>query len=179
VLLALANVGLKRFHQEGAMQRHVLALLIIAAPFSAFAAELPKEGSYDFTSCASGIASVIDFSKTHTGSSFEETGTIRSNPPGGLFDKNAYRCVGMNTSFDGKNTAYSLCQSIDPDGDKRLSFYSTGNDGKTTRTQVAGTGKYEGIVVNLNSVENLGPFPHIKDGTYQNCFHQAGTYKLK
>jgi hypothetical protein len=81
VLLGLANVGLKRFYQEGAMQRYVLALLIVAAPFSAFAAELPKEGSYDFTSCASGVASVIDFSKTHTGSNFEETGTIRSNPP--------------------------------------------------------------------------------------------------
>ena len=33
------------------MHRYVLALLIVASPFSAFAGELPKEGSYDFTSC--------------------------------------------------------------------------------------------------------------------------------
>ena len=36
------------------MHRYVLALLIVASPFSAFAGELPKEGSYDFTSCNSG-----------------------------------------------------------------------------------------------------------------------------
>jgi hypothetical protein len=49
------------------MHRYVLALLIVAFPFSAFAAELPKEGSYDFNSCWSGIATnVITFSMTHT-----------------------------------------------------------------------------------------------------------------
>jgi hypothetical protein len=175
----LANVGLKRFYQESAMQRYVLALLIVAAPFYAVAAELPKEGSYDYTTCGSGVSTAIDFSKAHNGLSFEETGTIRSNSPGGVFDKSTYRCVGLYTSFDGKNAAYSLCEAIDPDGDKRLSFYPPGSDGKTTRTQVEGTGKYEGIVVNLNSFENLGPFPHIKDGTYQICSHQTGTYKLK
>ena len=31
------------------MHRYVLALLIVASPFSAFAGELPKEGSYDYT----------------------------------------------------------------------------------------------------------------------------------
>ena len=161
------------------MHGYVLASLIVASPFSAFAVELPKEGSYDYTTCGSGVTSAIDFSKAHNGLSFEETGTIRSNSPGGLFDKSTYRCVGLYTSFDGKNAAYSLCEAIDPDGDKRLSFYSPGSDGKTTRTQVEGTGKYEGIVMNLNSFENLGPFPHIKDGTYQICSHQTGTYKVK
>jgi hypothetical protein len=160
------------------MHRYVLALLIVASPFSAFAAELPKEGSYDITSCNSGVNSAITFSKTHTGSSYELTGTNRSNPPGGLFDKSTYRCVGMNTSFDGKNTAYTLCESIDVDGDKRLSYFSL-VDGKTTRTTVAGTGKYDGMVVTQNSFENLGPFPAIKDGTSQACNHQTGTYKLK
>ena len=50
------------------MHRYVLALLIVVSP-SAFAGELPKEGSYDFTSCNSGVNSVITFSKTHTASS--------------------------------------------------------------------------------------------------------------
>jgi hypothetical protein len=160
------------------MHRYVLALLIVASPFSAFAAELPKEGSYDFTSCNSGVSSVITFSKTHTGSSYEVTGTNRSNPPGGLFDKSTYRCVGMNTSFNGKDTAYTVCESIDADGDKRLAYFSL-VDGKTTRTNVAGTGKYEGMVATQSSFENLGPFPAIKDGTSQACNHQTGTYKLK
>jgi hypothetical protein len=161
------------------MHRYVLALLIVASPFSAFAAELPKEGSYDFTSCNSGVSSVITFSKTHTASSYELTGTNRSNPPGGLFDKSTYRCVGMNASFDGKNTGSTVCESIDVDGDKRLAYFSLGSDGKTTRTNVVGTGKYEGMVTTQSLFENLGPFPAIKDGTSQSCNHQTGTYKLK
>ena len=160
------------------MHRYVLALLIVASPFSALAGELPKEGNYDYTACWSGVNNVITFSKTYTGSSYENTGTIRSNPPGGLFDNSTYRCVGMNTSLDGKITSSNLCEAIDPDGDKRLSSVLTG-DGKTTRTQITGTGKWEGIVMTQTAFENLGPFPAIKDGTSQGCNHLTGTYKLK
>ena len=159
------------------MHRYGLALLIVASPVSAFAAEVPKEGSYDYTSCWSGVNNVITFSKTHTASSFEMTGTNRSNPPGGIFDKNTFRCVGMNASLDGKITGSNVCETIDVDGDKRLSYFSTG-DGKTTRTNLAGTGKYEGMVM-VGTVEPLGSFPVIKDGMFQSCNHQTGTYKLK
>ncbi|MFQ3456972.1 MULTISPECIES: hypothetical protein [Bradyrhizobium] len=159
------------------MHRYALALLIVGSPFSAFAAELPKEGSYDYIACWSGVNNTITFSKTHTGSSFELTGTVRSNPPGGMFDKSTFRCVGMNASLDGKITGSNVCESIDVDGDKRLSYFSTG-DGKTTRTNLAGTGKYEGMVM-VGTVEPLGSFPVVKDGTFQSCNHQTGTYKLK
>ena len=108
------------------MHRYGLALLIVASPFSALAGELPKEGSVDLTSCWSGVATnVITFSKTHTASSYELTGTNRSNPPGGLFDKSTFHCVGVSASLDGKDTSTSVCESIDPDGDKRLSSIST------------------------------------------------------
>jgi hypothetical protein len=159
------------------MHRCALAFLIVASPFSAFAAELPKEGRYDYTACWSGVNNMITFSKTHTGSSYELTGTVRSNPPGGMFDKSTFRCVGMNSSLDGKITGANVCEAIDVDGDKRLSSFSTG-DGKTTRTHVAGTGKYEGMGM-AGTVEPLGPFRAIKDGTFQDCNHQTGTYKLK
>ena len=159
------------------MHRYGLALLIVASPFSAFAAELPKEGTYDFNSCWSGVNNTITFSKSHTASSFEMTGTTRSNPPGGMFDKSTFRCVGINASLDGKVTASNVCETIDVDGDKRLSYFSTG-DGKTTRTNLAGTGKYEGMVM-VGTVEPLGSFPVIKDGMFQSCNHQTGTYKLK
>ena len=160
------------------MHRYVLALLIVASPFSALAGELPKEGNYDFISCSSGVSSGITFSKTHTASSSEITGTNRSNPPGGLFDKITFHCVGMNASLDGKETASFVCEAIDVDGDKYLSKVSAG-DGKTTRAIVAGTGKYEGIVTTQTAFEQLGPFPAIKDGTSQSCNHQTGTYRLK
>ena len=38
------------------MHKYVLALLIVASPFSALAGELPKEGSYDITACWSSVA---------------------------------------------------------------------------------------------------------------------------
>jgi hypothetical protein len=95
----------ERFLGGNAMRSFVLALLIVTSAPSAFAAELPKEGSYDYTACWSGVNNVITFSKTHTASSYEMTGSNRSNPPGGMFDKTTFRCVGMNASLDGKNTS--------------------------------------------------------------------------
>jgi hypothetical protein len=161
------------------MHRYVLALLIVATPFSALAGELPKEGNYDYTSCWSGTSNEITFSKTHTSSSFELTGSNRSTSSGGIFDKESFRCVGMNASFAGKPAGSWACEATDPDGDKRLTYFSIGSDGKQTREAVAGTGKYEGMVTSGHTVEQLGPFPAIKAGTFQGCNHQTGTYKLK
>jgi hypothetical protein len=160
------------------LQFFPLAMLAAAAAVgSAFGADLPKEGSYDFTACWSGVSNVIAFSKTHTAYSFEEFGTTRSNPPGGMFDDQSFRCVGMNSSFDGKVSGSTVCESIDRAGDKRLTHYST-SEGKVIRENVKGTGKYEGMVAS-GTVEPLGPFPEIKAGTFQSCNHQTGTYKLK
>jgi hypothetical protein len=174
----VGHASLLNRRENKPMHRYVLALLIVASPIAALAGELPKEGNYDFISCSSGVYSAITFSKTHSASSYELTGTNRSNPPGGLFDKITFRCVGMNASLDGKVSASNVCEAIDVDGDKYLVKVSTG-DGRTTRTIIAGTGKYEGIVTTQTAFEQLGPFPTIKDGTSQNCNHQTGTYKLK
>jgi hypothetical protein len=154
-----------------------LATALIVAG-SAVAQTLPKEGSYDFTSCWSGVISTIAFSKTHFAYTYEHTGSTRSNPPGGMFDKNTFRCVGLNDSLDGKRSGHTVCEAIDRDGDKRLTQFSMASDGKITRETVAGTGKYEGIVES-GSATPLGPFPTIKTGTYQDCNRQTGTYKLK
>jgi hypothetical protein len=155
-----------------------VALIGLVSAGTAFAEGLPKEGSYDFTSCWSGLGNDITFSKTHTASSYELTGAIRSNPPGGMFDKETFRCVGMNTSLDGKTTLSAVCEATDAGGNKRLTNFSLGSDGKVTREFVVGTGKYEGMVT-TGTVEPLGPFPVIKAGTFQDCNHQTGTYKLK
>ncbi len=156
--------------------RYVFVLFFISAP-SAFAADLPKEGSFDYTACWSGVSNDINFSKTHTASSYEMTGSIRSNPPGGMFDKQTFRCVGMNASLGGKYVGSTVCEAVDVDGDKRLSYFS-GSDGTLTRESVAGTGKYDGMVLTA-TIQPLGPFPTIKPGTFQDCNHQTGTYKLK
>jgi hypothetical protein len=118
----------------------VAALMVGGA---ATAQTLPKEGTYDYTACWSGVSTVIAFSKTHSAFSYEMTGSTRTNPPGGMFDKNSFRCVGMNASFGGKNTASTACEAIDRDGDKRLAYFSLTSDGKVIREEIAGTHGHE------------------------------------
>lgn len=155
----------------------VLALTGGLTAGMAAAQGVAKEGNYDFTSCWSGANNVVAFSKTHSAFSYEMTGTTRSNPPGGMFDKTAFRCVGMNYSFDGKVAGTAVCEAMDKDGDKSLTHFAV-EGMKATRTQVSGTGKYEGMV-SSGTTEPLGPFPAIKPGTFQNCNRQTGTYKMK
>jgi hypothetical protein len=153
-------------------------LAAMALVGQASAADLPKEGSYDYTACWSGTNDVIAFSKTHVALSFEMTGTNRSAQPGGMFDKNTFRCVGSQTMFGKRRSGVVTCEAIDPDGDKRLAYFTIMSDGKIVRENVTGTGKYEGMVAE-GTVQPLGPFPTIKAGTFQNCNRQTGTYKLK
>jgi len=115
----------------------LVAALTIAG--AATAQALPKEGRYDYTACWSGVSNLIAFSKTHSAFSFEMTGTTRSNLSGGLFDRNSFRCVGMNASFDGRISANTVCEAVDPDGDKRLASFSQQGD-KIVRENVTGTG---------------------------------------
>lgn len=161
------------------------ALFVIAATFivaiatgTALAADLPKEGSYDFTSCWAGVSNTISFSNTHSAFSFELTGTSQSNPPGGFADKNSFRCVGSNHSLGGKNGGIAVCEAVDAQGDKRLTYFFFEGD-KTVREAVAGTGKYDGMVMSNSSVKPAGAFPTIKPGTFQSCNRQTGNYKLK
>lgn len=160
--LQFANAGL------------VAALTIAGA---ATAQTYSKEGKYDFSSCWSGNSNIIAFSKTHTALSYEMTGTTQSNPPGGMFDKTTFRCVGMNYSFDEKVAGHVVCESLDAQGDKALSQYTVEGT-KATRVAITGTGKYDGMV-SSGITATLGPFPVIKPGTFQNCNRQTGTYKLK
>jgi hypothetical protein len=149
----------------------------LAAAGASSAAPLPKEGRYDTTNCSTVTSNRIDFSKTHWAQSFEQLGTTQSNPPGGYGDGSAYRCVGMNASIDGMISGKTFCESVDPDGDKRLSSFTQEGD-KTVRTQVAGTGKYEGLIQSGDFVR-APAFPIVKPGTFQQCNRQTGTYKLK
>jgi hypothetical protein len=94
-----------------------LVVFLLLGVSAALAADLPKEGNYDITSCWSGASNNIAFSKTHTAASFELTGTTRSNPPGGPFAMISFRCVGMASSIEGKSTGMNLCELVDKDGD--------------------------------------------------------------
>jgi hypothetical protein len=155
----------------------LIVAIAVSAAGAAMAADPPKEGTYDITACWSGVESRVEFSKTHAAFSYEMTGTTRSATPGGMFDKITFRCVGMNHAFGDKVGGTTVCEGVDKDGHKYLSYFSN-QGGKIVREEVSGTGKYEGLV-RTASVQTLGPFPAIKPGTFQNCNRQTGTYKLK
>src|SRR5215475_13320527 len=147
-------------------------------PSVAFA-EMPKEGTYDYISCSSGISQTSKFSDTLSMVSYENTGMIHSVVPDGPFDKETFHCIGVETVVGGKVTNGSaFCEAIDREGNKRLARFSN-SGGKVTREQLAGTGKYEGITITSTAFEPMGPYPPIKEGTFQVCNHQKGTYKLK
>lgn len=154
----------------------LIAALAVAG--TALAGTLPKEGRYDYTACWTTVPTSIRFSKTQFALSYEMTGTNFSNPPGGMFDKNSFRCVGLNATFGDKRVSNAVCEAVDRDGDKRLAYFALGEDGKYVRQEIAGTGKYQGMITD-GKVEMMGPFPVIKPGTLQNCNRQKGTYKLK
>jgi hypothetical protein len=121
--------------------------LTLPAFGQAAAAELPKEGKYDFSDCSVATAlHGIEFSKTNGASSYEFVGTNRSNPPGGMFDMTSFRCVGLDTTIDAKQSATGVCEVIDKDGDKVLVRYDTDAQGRINESAIAGTGKYEGII---------------------------------
>jgi hypothetical protein len=158
--------------------RNVVVILSAALSGAALSQEPPREGRYDITSCWSSVAQMIALSPRHTAASYEMNGSIRSNPPGGMFDKNTFRCVGSNASLDGKNSGMTVCETVDGAGDKRMTYFSVASDGTVTRQFVAGTGRYEGMTI-TGTVTPLGPFPVLKPGTFQDCNQQTGTYKLR
>lgn len=157
-----------------------LAFIVLAAAGAcAFAAvNLPKEGSYDSISCWTGTGNDIAFSKENAGSTYEMVGTVVSMIPGGLGDRSTFRCVGIDTTVQGRKGGGNMCEVIDPDGDKRLNAFHVEPDGRIVREMLAGTGKYEGMTM-TNTVANLAAMKPAKAGTFQGCNRQTGTYKLK
>ena len=144
----------------------------------AVAAELPKEGNYDHTICFTRNSTRIDFSPTHFAYSHEDVGTSVSNPPGGLFDNESVRCVGMTANFDGKRSGGTVCEGVAKNGDKRLTHLWYDSDGKYQREAVGGTGQYDGLVT-TGSIKAVGQTQQIRPGTTQYCNQGTGTYKLK
>jgi hypothetical protein len=157
--------------------RAAILLASISAGY-AIAADLPKEGNYDITACPSGVINEITFSKDHRVFTVEQWGSTLSNPPGGMLDKGVFHCLGLTTSFAGKVMYSNYCELAFAGGDKILASFSPGPDGTSIRDTVAGTGKYEGLLLS-GKVMQLGPYPVVNAGTFQNCNHQTGTYKLK
>lgn len=152
--------------------------LATAASGLALANDLPKEGSYDYKVCFTRNISRIAFSDAHTAYSYNEAGTATSTTPGGMFDGESVRCVGTVFVSSGKRTNLSICEGVAKNGDKRLTRFQYGADGKLLREEVAGTGMYEGMVTTGIAKEVVPP-KEIQPGVMTFCNQATGTYKMK
>jgi len=114
----------------------------------AIAAELPKEGKYHISNCSVGTGLYgVEFSKTNTACSYEFVGTSRSNQLSGMFDMTSFRCVGLITTIDAKQGNW-CCEILNKDGNKIRSQYSpTSVQRRAKKSGIAGTGKYDGIIM--------------------------------
>ena len=154
------------------------ALLAVALAGLSVAADLPKEGTYEYTTCFTRTSTRIDYSPAHFAYSYEESGTTAANPPGGPFDNELVRCVGMTASLDGKRSGGSVCEGTAKDGAKRLARFWYDSEGKFQREAVAGTGKYDGLVT-TGSVVTTKQLQETTPGHFEFCNRATGTYKLK
>jgi hypothetical protein len=144
----------------------------------AFAADPPKEGSYDVKTCFTRNIMRIDFSDAHRAYSYNETGTAVSTTPGGMFDGDSVRCVGAVSISNGKRTNLSICEGVAKNGAKRLTRFQYGPDGKLVREEIAGTGMYEGLVT-TGITKEVEPPKEIQPGVTTFCNQGTGTYKMK
>jgi hypothetical protein len=154
------------------------ALLAITSVGCAVAADLPKEGSYDYKACFTRNITRIAFSDAHSAWSYNETATAVSTTPGGMFDGDSVRCIGTTAVSNGKRMGISTCEGVAKNGDKRLTRFQYGADGKLVREEVAGTGMYEGMVT-TGTAKSVVPEKEIQPGVMTFCNQATGTYKLK
>jgi hypothetical protein len=154
------------------------ALLAITSAGCVLAADLPKEGAYDYKGCFTRNIARIDFSDAHRAYSYNETATAVSLVPGGMFDGDTVRCVGTVSISNGKRTNLSICEGVAKNGSKRLTRFQYGADGKMVREELAGTGMYEGMVT-TGSVKEVVPPTEVQPGVTTFCNQLTGTYKMK
>jgi hypothetical protein len=156
-----------------------VATFVAAASGSlAVAADLPKEGSYDYNACFTRNTVRIVFSDAHTAYSYNEAATAVSTAPGGMFDGDSVRCVGAVAISNGKRMNLSICEGVAKNGDKRLTRFQYDADGKLVREEVAGTGMYDGMVT-TGTVKTVVPEKEIQPGVTTFCNQATGTYKMK
>jgi hypothetical protein len=147
---------------------------------AASAADLPREGNFDFTTCWTRHVTRIEYASGRAAWSYDERGTAVSEPRGGMFDGDQIHCVGATVNVDGKFHGNSACIATAPDGATRLSRVWYGEDGKLQRETIGGTGKYGGMATTgtIKTVKEP-PEPVAGTRTVEYCSRNTGTYKVK
>ena len=155
-------------------------LILIAGTSLATAAEVPKEGTYDYIACYGGTMAQMKMPDGKIASTLEWTGGTHSNVANSPFDNNSFKCIGAGISAGvgkGWTTGRLYCTATDTDGDIRAVSFVI-EDGKGTRHDDGGTGKFEGLTTTGTKSESFAALKPAADGTIQECSHQTGSYKI-
>jgi hypothetical protein len=150
---------------------------------AAMAADLPKEGTFNFTYAGAGAAKATPVGNERTLFAFDDRGLSVAN---GLFDHVTFHCWGVGDTARGTTRIQGYCVGTDSDGD-HVAIDLSGEwpaDAKTLRITnklTSGTGKYTGIS-GVGTFVNHGPefrtAAEGAEGTYVAYGTTQSSYKL-
>jgi hypothetical protein len=127
---------------------HRLRALAAASllPLSTQAADMPKEGTENFTNVLVVTLSNSIQQGTQSFFTYEVDGVARNDAGGPMFNLFGVRCVGMEEGPDpGKFTGHGTRTYTDADGDNIFMPYSATGGRRGTFEVAGGTGKFVGI----------------------------------
>jgi hypothetical protein len=134
-----------------------VALISLATASAGLA--MAKSGEVTTIACLGGEAQTVSTSPQHSFGTLKLYGTIRTNPPGGLFDMMSSQTLGAWSSVEGKPSVWGHGEWVDKDGDKVLFRFSRLESLAGKAKIIHGTGKFSGL---RGSAEcQTTPFPSI------------------
>jgi hypothetical protein len=157
----------------------VVAAPLFAVALPAAAADLPKEGRFDFNYCMAGKTDYTELKSGLATGMFEGWAATYANGGTRAFDRQGSRCVGVYEIIDGKYRDYGVCTQVDADGDKWLMRFETGGDMGGKWVVVGGSGKYDGMTGSATYVPVGEIPPGAAPGIYNKCNRNTGTYRMK
>ncbi|MFO1320341.1 MAG: hypothetical protein U1F52_12040 [Burkholderiales bacterium] len=121
-----------------------------------------RSGEVNVISCGGAELQTVETSSSLSFSMGSGWGTIRTEPPGNLFDRMTNHCLGAARVVEGKPSLWGHCEWTDKDGDKVLLNYARSDSVGGKYTALAGTGKFSGITATRDY--KVIPFPAVPGG---------------
>ena len=139
---------------------------------------LPKAGNFQFQFCWVGEERSLSEKDKVSVSHYRSVANTLSEPAGQAFDRMGALCYGTYTNLNGHQQEFGVCEMTDQDGDKWWMEYHGSADGSGgTYTSAHGTGKYDGMMVKGQWINDS--WPGAAKDLIQGCNPNKGSYKLK
>jgi hypothetical protein len=139
-----------------------MKLLVLGLAATCSIAALAKSGEVYIIQCTGSEMQNVETSPQISFNVGRAWGTVRADPPGGLFDMMTSHCLGAARVVDGKPSLWGHCEWTDKDGDKVLMHYMRTDTVAGRYTVVGGTGKYSGVAGTRDY--KVTPFPAVPGG---------------